>query len=79
MILSGHPDDFEIGSVSVRVDKQRQGIGRSFMHYLLNRIFDRGYDKVALECVVGNPARKLYDELGFKPIYTERFVRKKLR
>ena len=75
----GHLDGFEIGSISIRVDKQRQGIGRSFMPYLMNRIFDRGYDKVALECVVGNPARKLYDELGFKPIYTERFVRKKLR
>ena len=49
------------------------------MPYLMNRIFDRGYDKVALECVVGNPARKLYDEFGFTPIYTERFVRKKLR
>lgn len=79
IVAVGHLNDFEIGSISVRIDKQRQGIGGKFLPYLMNRIFDRGYDKVALECVVGNPARKLYDKIGFKPVYTERFVKKRLK
>ena len=73
----GHLCDDEISSVSVRVDRQGQGIGGQFVPYLMNTILERGHDAVHLECVVGNPARKLYDRLGFVPLYTQRFVEKK--
>ncbi|MGN0477982.1 MAG: GNAT family N-acetyltransferase [Hominenteromicrobium sp.] len=68
----------EIFSVSVRCDRQGQGIGRKFVPYLANILLRRGYGTVALECVVGNPARRLYDRLGFTEVYTERFVQKQL-
>ena len=75
----GHLCGEEIGSVSVRIDKQGKGIGKKFVMYLINCIFERGYDRVCLECVVGNPARKLYDSLGFKELYTQRFANKKMK
>lgn len=72
----GHLEGNEIHSVSVRTDRQGQGIGRKFVPYLANVLMRRGHRTVALECVVGNPARKLYESLGFREAYTERFVRK---
>lgn len=66
----------EIFSVSVRCDRQGQGIGQKFIPYLANVLLRRGYRTIALECVVGNPARRLYDRLGFQESYTERFVQK---
>ena len=75
----GHLNGGEIGSVSVRIDRQGNGIGRKFALYLMNEILRRGHEKVALECVVGNFARRLYDSLGFRALYTERFVDKKIR
>lgn len=73
---AGFLEGNEIFSVSVRIDRQRQGIGRKFVPYLVNELLRRGHQTVALECVVGNPARKLYDSLDFREIYTERFVQK---
>lgn len=75
----GHLYEDEISSVSVHVDRQKQGIGSRLVPYLINVILDRGYSAVHLECVVGNPARKLYDRLGFVPLYTQRFAEKTIR
>jgi mycothiol synthase len=68
----------EICSVSVQTDFQRRGIGRKFVMYLCNEIYRRGHTNVALSCVVGNDARKLYDSLGFEAKYTNELMRKSL-
>ncbi len=72
----GHLEENEIGSVSIRKDVQGKGIGRKFVKYLCNIIYDNGYDEVVLWCVVGNKARYLYDSLGFKELYVSEFARK---
>ncbi|WP_152397421.1 GNAT family N-acetyltransferase [Paenibacillus guangzhouensis] len=68
----------EISSISVRTDYQGLGIGRKFMMYLCNEIYQRGYKAVDLWCVVGNDARHLYNSLGFKEKYVNQLVRKTL-
>jgi mycothiol synthase len=72
--LSGH----ELSSISVRTDFQGLGIGRKFVMYLCNEIYERGSASVDLWCVVGNYARNLYDSLGFKEKYIMEFMRKTL-
>ncbi|WP_018754283.1 GNAT family N-acetyltransferase [Paenibacillus terrigena] len=72
--LCGH----EISSISVRTDFQGQGIGRKFVMYLCNEIYQRGSATVDLWCVIGNDARNLYDSLGFKEKYVKEFMRKTL-
>ena len=59
----------QIGSVCVGVQYQARGIGRSFVKHLCNKILDDNNDSVALYCVVGNGARRLYESLGFKEDY----------
>lgn len=75
----GHLEGNEIGSISVRTDLQGRGIGRNFVKYLCNEIYERGYKEVVLWCVVGNNARKLYESLGFKEQYVSEFACKVLR
>ncbi|MEG2289677.1 MAG: GNAT family N-acetyltransferase [Clostridium sp.] len=74
----GHLEGNEIGSVSVRTDLQGRGIGKKFVMYLCNEIYNRGYNEVVLWCVIGNNARKLYDSLGFKEMYIEEFACKNI-
>lgn len=74
----GHLCGNEIGSVSVKPELQGRGIGRRFVKYLCNEIYRRGCGGVTLECVVGNGARRLYEELGFQELYIEEFVHKHL-
>lgn len=75
----GHLEGNEIGSVSVRTDLQGHGIGKKFVMYLCNEIYNRGYKEVVLWCVVGNTARKLYDSLGFKELYIAEFAYKSIQ
>lgn len=75
----GHLEGNEIGSVSVRTDLQGQGIGKKFVMYLCNEIYNRGYKEVVLWCVIGNNARKLYDSLGFKELYIAEFACKSIQ
>lgn len=72
----GRLEGNEIGSISVRTDFHGHGIGKKFVMYLCNEIYNRGYKEVALWCVVGNNARKLYDSLGFKEVYVAEFAYK---
>jgi len=65
-----HSAGSEISSISVKATNQGQGIGRNFMKYLCNKILAEGNQSVALSCVVGNGAKKLYESLGFKELYT---------
>lgn len=74
----GHLEGNEIGSISVRTDLQGHGIGKKFVMYLCNEIYNRGYKEVVLWCVVGNNARKLYDSLGFRELYVAEFAYKSI-
>lgn len=78
IVAHGHLEGNEIGSVSVRTDLQGQGIGKNFVMYLCNEIYNRGYKEVVLWCVVGNNARKLYDSLGFRELYVAEFAYKSI-
>lgn len=75
----GHLEGNEIGSVSVRIDLQGRGIGKNFVMYLCNEIYNRGYKEVVLWCVIGNDARKLYESLGFREVYTAEFASKNIQ
>lgn len=74
----GHLEGNEIGSISVRTDLQGHGIGKKFVMYLCNEIYNRGYKEVLLWCVIGNNARKLYDSLGFRELYIAEFAYKSI-
>ena len=78
IVAHGHLEGNEIGSVSVRTDLQGHGIGKKFVMYLCNEIYNRGYKEVVLWCVVGNNARKLYDSLGFRELYVAEFAYKSI-
>lgn len=61
--------DNEIGSISVRKDMQGKGIGKRFIKFLCNELYNRGNNEIYLWCVEGNKARNLYDSLGFEELY----------
>ncbi|HCL03609.1 MAG TPA: GNAT family N-acetyltransferase [Lachnoclostridium phytofermentans] len=75
----GHLHGNELGSISVRTDLQGRGIGKKFIMYLCNELYQRGYETVELWCVVGNYARNIYDSLGFKEKYIAEFQHKTLQ
>jgi ribosomal protein S18 acetylase RimI-like enzyme len=56
----------ELCHVSVRPELQSRGYGRAFVSFLVNEIMRRGEKIVKLGVVKGNPAKKLYESLGFK-------------
>lgn len=56
----------ELSHVSVRPDLQSRGYGRAFVSFLVNEMLRRGEKKVKLWVVKGNPAKQLYESLGFK-------------
>ena len=74
-----HIEGSKIGSVSVKPDCQRKGVGKAFVKYIVNMLLDIGYENISLYCVVGNDrARHLYDELGFKQVYRNDYAKKKI-
>ena len=64
-----HVTGAEIGSVAVGIPYQGHGIGRGFVKYICNKILEKGNDVVTLYCVAGNPAKRLYESLGFREKY----------
>lgn len=66
MVAVGVIEGNELHHVSVRTDRQSRGYGRAFVSFLVNEIMRRGEKTVKLGVVQGNPAKKLYDSLGFK-------------
>jgi len=78
IVAYSHISGNELSSISVRTDIQGHGIGRKFVMYLCNEIYQRGSTNVDLWCVVGNHARNLYDSLGFEEKYIMQFMRKSL-
>ena len=74
-----HAEDEELNSVSIKIDHQGKGLGRAFVKYMTNRLFDRGAKEPALWCVVGNNnARHIYDTLGYQEVFTEQFADKRV-
>ena len=73
-----HIEGSEIGSISVKPDRQGQGVGKKFLKQLVNMLLDAGYTSISLYCVVGNDrAWHLYDKLGFTQEYCVDFAKKK--
>ncbi len=59
-------DDNEIDGVAVAIDKQGKGYGKKLVSYSVSKLLARGCQKVSLWVVEGNPAKFLYEKLGFK-------------
>lgn len=62
----------EIATLAVRPGVQGRGYGTAFASFLVNLLLARGFDCVRLHCVDGNPARRLYERLGFEAVGLER-------
>lgn len=69
----------EIESISVRSDLQGKGIGKMFIMYLSNELYNRGNKEIFLWCVVGNGARTLYDRLGYEELLVSEFAVKSIK
>jgi GNAT superfamily N-acetyltransferase len=55
--------------LAVRPDLQRRGYGRIMAKYLNNLIItERNAEKVKIGVINGNPAKKLYENLGFREV-----------
>lgn len=78
IVAYSHLSGNELSSISVRTDFQRLGIGRKFVMYLCNEIYQRGSTTVTLWCVVGNDAKSLYDSLDFEERYIMEFMQRTL-
>lgn len=65
IVAVGVIDGSELHHVAVRSDIQSHGYGGAFVSFLVNEIMRRGEKNVKLWVVKGNPAKKLYERLGF--------------
>lgn len=72
-------EDNEIDAVAVAIDKQGKGYGKTLVSYSVNKLLDRGYQKVSLWAVEGNPAKFLYKKLGFTTKRMHEFVIKSIK
>ncbi|QAA32242.1 GNAT family N-acetyltransferase [Clostridium manihotivorum] len=72
-------EDNEIDGVAVRIDMQGKGYGKKIVSYSVNKLLDRGFKNIGLWVVKGNPARFLYEKLGFKSERMHEFVTKSIR
>ena len=72
-------DGAELSSVSIKVSRQGEGLGKRFTKYLVNRILEKDAGEPFLYCVVGNnKARKLYEALGFQEISCNAYAEKRI-
>lgn len=69
----------ELHDVAVRTGLQSRGYGRALVSFLVNEIMRRGEKIVKLWVVKDNPAKKLYDRLGFKEKSLYHFVNRYYR
>lgn len=69
----------EIDAVAVAVDQQGKGYGKALVSYSVNKLLDRGCTKVTLWAVEGNPAKFLYEKLGFTTERMHEFVTKSIK
>lgn len=56
--------------VAVEPGFRKRGLGRNLVLDLANQFYQHGMQTMALGVTQSNPARKLYEELGFRPLRT---------
>ncbi|REK76807.1 GNAT family N-acetyltransferase [Paenibacillus paeoniae] len=66
IVAVGVIDGRELSHVSVRPELQSSGYGKALVIFLINEIMRRGEKAVKLCVVKGNPAKHLYENVGFK-------------
>ena len=59
-----------VPDVFVRPDAQGRGIGERLVRYAVAAVADAGHGGLALSVTDGNPARRLYDRVGFRASIT---------
>ncbi|WP_052737959.1 N-acetyltransferase [Bacillus sp. SA1-12] len=59
-----------ISSLYVFPAYRQKGIGKKLMQAALNDFKNQGYKKVLLNVFSGNPAKHLYEQLGFRDVST---------
>lgn len=67
-------DDFLYGLI-VDPQYQRRGIGRAMVEHGVNLIRLRGFERARLCVISDNPARRIYEAVGFKPIALRSYYR----
>jgi GNAT superfamily N-acetyltransferase len=55
-------------AIAVIDSRRREGIGRRLLVDLINASVDQGYPALSLTVVEANPARSLYESVGFIPV-----------
>lgn len=66
-----------IECVAVAPFCQKHGIGMCLVKFGVNRLMEEGKQTIGLYCVTGNPARHLYEKLGFTEQYRNVYALKK--
>ncbi len=74
-----HIEGNSIDAAAVKPERQGQGIGERLLKCAADRILTQGCKEVSLYCVAGNPARRLYERLGFQQSYRNAYAAKKLK
>lgn len=72
-------EDNEIDAVAVDVNHKGKGYGKVLVGYAVNKLLDKGYTKLTLWVVEGNPAKYLYEKLDFIVERTHEFVIKSIK
>ncbi|MDO5015397.1 MAG: tRNA (adenosine(37)-N6)-threonylcarbamoyltransferase complex dimerization subunit type 1 TsaB [Eubacteriales bacterium] len=63
-----HFDEAEILNIAVLDQARQKGVGRKLLTHLMRNAMSRGAERMTLEVRESNePARRLYDSMGFKP------------
>ncbi|TMM50302.1 GNAT family N-acetyltransferase [Qipengyuania marisflavi] len=66
------PGEVELLLVAVRPELRGRGIGQALIERFFQSARESNADRVFLEMRAGNPAERLYCELGFQPIGTRK-------
>lgn len=68
----------EIDALAVDPACHRSGFGQILAIFAVNELMRRGHKEVSLWAVEGNPARFLYEKVGFESLRVHQFCQKKL-
>lgn len=71
-------ENHEVDAIAVDPLKQNQGYGKMLAQIAVNTLKDRGHERPTLWVVEGNPARFLYESIGFKALRIHQFDCKEL-
>jgi ribosomal protein S18 acetylase RimI-like enzyme len=67
LYLGRLPGEFRLIDVTLAPSRRRQGIGRALVSWVIARAEDEGRD-VTLHVEPWNPAKRLYEQLGFETV-----------